>query len=350
MTMVHMDNFTIYGDVDALLLNGVYAENNGSVLVVDPDGVSSGEVIRIGGGSAGFSTTAGIRFVLPANATKVGMCGRIWLDSLPDGAHGTPIPLAWRDGSNNPIACITIDTTGRIDFRKGDYADAVVASTTNPVLTATGWYHMEGLLDTVADTFELRIEGVTVLTAAALAIAATISQVFIGTRVTGTSAVHPFDWKDFVVYNGSGTHNNDFIGSVLVVNLTPTADVALNWTPSTGANGYSILDNVPPDDAQYISAPNPPPAAYVCEMSNLPIDVTSVKALMPFVRAAKTDGGDASLQIGIKSGASTALGTDRPITIAQTYWRDICEEDPATAAPWLPSAVDAARLQLNRTA
>lgn len=349
MTMVHADNFTIYGGVEADLLNGVYAENIGCDLAADPDGISTGDVLLVGNGG-GASETRGLRFVLPANATKVGMAGRIWFPALPTGSNGTPVPLIWRDGSNNAIACITIDSTGRIDFRVGDYFDTVVASTTNPVLTANGWYHVEAILDTITDTFELRIEGIVVLTASALALSANISQVFLGTRSTNTSAVRTFYWKDFVVYNGSGTYNHDFLGSVIVANLYPTADVALNWTPSTGSNGFSILDNIPPDDTKYLSAPNPPPSPYVAEMSNLPVDVTSVKAIMTFVRAAKTDGGDASLQIGVISNGDTALGADRPITIAQTYWRDVFETDPDTTAPWLPSAVDLVQLQMDRTA
>jgi hypothetical protein len=345
--LVHMDNFAIYGGVRADLLNGVYAEIFATQLVADPDGISPGFVAQLDAGGA--STTGGLRFVLPTNVTKLGIALRVWFPALPDGSNGVPAPMIWRDGSNNAIACITVDTTGRIDFRIGDWNGTVNASTPNPVISANGWYHLEGLLDITAETFELRVEGVAVITAGAFGLAGTISQILTGLRSTITSAVRIYQIKDLVVYDGTGTYNHTFLGSVLVVNLSPTADVALNWTPSTGANGYSILDNVPPDDAQYISAPNPPPAAYVCEMSNLPIDVTSVKGLMSFVRAAKTDGGDASLQVGVKSGASTVLGADRPITIAQTYWRDVFETDPATAAPWLPSAVDAARLQLNRT-
>jgi hypothetical protein len=139
---------------------------------------------------------------------------------------------------------------------------------------------------------------------------------------------------------------------VLVKDLIPTADVNTNWN-TTGPNRFSILDNRPPNDAAFITAINPPPAAYVAELSNLPADVTSIRGLMTFVRAAKTDGGDGSLQIGLISDPlgvpATALGANRPITVAQTYWRDVFEQDPKTLAPWTPAAVDLVRLQINRT-
>lgn len=352
MSIVHMDNFTIYGGVKAYLLNGVYAEVN-SDLAVDPDGISSGWVAWIGQGT-GASIIRGYRFVLPSLQDKVGQALRMWFPALPTGSDGVPCPLMWRDVSNTDLFCITVDSTGRISARTGSYDGAIVATTTNPVITANGWYHIEGLLDIDTDTFELRVEGVTVLDLSGFSVANQVAQVYIGTRSTNTSAVRTFYAKDYVIYDGSGSYNNDFIGSVLVHNLLPTADVDLNWTPSTGTTGYEILDDIPPDDGVYLSAPNPPPSPYVCEVEDLPPDVTSVKAIMTMVRAAKTDGGDASLQIGVISDPSgtpaTALGADRPITVAQTYWRDVFETDPATTAPWLPSAVDEINLQMDRTA
>ena len=57
---------------------------------------------------------------------------------------------------------------------------------------------------------------------------------------------------------------------------------------------------------------------------------------------AHTGGGN--LQMAMKSGASTGLGSDRPMTVAFTYWQDVFEVDPATSAQWLPAAVNAANL------
>ncbi len=70
---------------------------------------------------------------------------------------------------------------------------------------------------------------------------------------------------------------------------------------------------------------------------------------MTVVRAGKFDGGDGTLQNGLISAATPVNGSDRPITVSQTYWRDIFEEDPATVAPWLPAAVNLVQMQINRT-
>lgn len=348
MALEHMDNFSIYGST-AVMTNGVYAEVSGqSALVADPDGISTGQVYQQLSSAAAQAT---LRYVLGTSKSVVGQAIRLWMNILPQGSQDRPRVISYRDGSNNEIAYIIVETTGRLTFSDGTNT----ITTTNPVISANGWYHIESQYSrSGTGSIEIRVEGISVLLNNNLGYvgAANVFQIalhFFGNNFSSTIAY----WKDLVLWDSTGTYNNTFLGSVLVHNLVPTADVALNWVPSTGAVGWSILDNIPPDDAQYISAINPPPAAYKCELSNLPADVTSVKGIMSMVRAAKTDGGDGSLQVGIISDAagtpSTALGANRPITVAQTYWRDIFETDPDTAAPWLPSAVNAAQLQLNRT-
>jgi len=362
MALVHADNFSIYGTNDALLLNGVYAEYNGG-LTTDPDGLSGGFVFNRGLPLVNGGFTNLRHSYATASDNTSGVAIRVWLSSLPSDSVAIPHPIMIRDAGNNTLCDLAINTTGRIQvsLRGGStYTTAI------PAVTANGWYHIEMKYTNVATnslaSFEVRVEGITVLSQTS--VTSTNSQPVAQAAVGGSNNFGPtcpdFYVKDFVCWDGSGTYNNDFLGSVLVANLMPTSDVALNWTPSTGAVGWSILDNIPPVDTTYLSAPynagGPPffPNPYVATLSDLPIIATSVKGIITFVRAAKSDGGDGNLQVGIISDPAgtptTALGADRPITVAQTYWRDVFEVDPDTAAPWLPAAVNAAQIQLNRTA
>jgi len=353
MAIVHADNFSIYGTNAALMLNGIYASAANLTLVADPDGLSGGRVCRFTGG--GQAASSGIRFVLPASATKVGIAQRVWLPNL-QFSTVPPIPFfcGWLGPSNEFLLTVTPTGTGRIQVRLGSPSSGTLLFTTeNPVVTANGWYHIEAALDTGAGTLEVRVEGLTVVSLDSLTINP-IYQIAVGTTTDITSAGYVWYSKDLVIWNGEGSFNNDFLGSVLVHNLTTASDVSLNWTPSTGSEGWSILDNIPPNDSQYIAAPysvDPPnyPDPYVGTMTDLPIEATSVKAVITFVRAAKTDGGDGSLQVGLISDGVVGLGAERPITVAQTYWRDVFETDPATSAAWLPQAVNDANIQINRT-
>ncbi len=354
MSLVHADNFSIYGTSTAFMLNGIYANVQGMSLATDPDGISGGKVVNVTGQGQN-NEDQNFRFIMPSNQNVVGIAQRIWLPALQAGTIPCAIFAQFRDVSNNAMVTITADPTGRLRAHAGDSQSSAILTTTNPVITANGWYHMETKVNNSANTVEVRIEGITVLSGT-ISIASDISIVNWGSRTSFTSASYSWYLKDVVVWNGSGSFNNDFLGSVLVTNLVPVSDVDLNWTPSTGSNGYSILDNIPPVDATFLSAPYNAGAyedPYVGEMSDLPVETTSVKGIITFVRAAKSDGGDGSLQVGIISDPAgtpaTVLGADRPITVAQTYWRDVFEVDPKTSALWLPQAVNDADLQLDRT-
>jgi hypothetical protein len=355
MSIVHADNFSLYGTDESHLTEGVYAQvataGTTTNLTTDPDGVSGGYVLQCGVSSS----DTGIRFILPAATTTVGLAARLYMAALPTVAtvSGRSPVMQVRDGSNNILYRLWVTTTGAMTVSNA--AGTTLYSTTGPVLAAGSWFHIEfkTVINASTGSFEVRVEGTTVITSGATNTGSTsIAQVWLGISGGGTGAQIAY-WKDFVVWNGLGSSNNDFLGSVLVTTLAPTSDASLNWTPSSGATGYDILDNIPPVDASYISAPTPAPSPYVAVLSDLPTTTTSVKALVTYVRATKSDGGDGSLQVGVISDPlgtpATGLGTDRPITTSQAYWKDVFELDPKTGAAWLVPAANLARLQLNRT-
>lgn len=358
MSILHADNFSIYGGETQRMLEGVYAQIGPIEINDDPDGITAGKALRCMVGSNNTSVTD-IRYVLQnGSVTAMGVAFRLWMNTLPVDLVATPMLAFARNAANDTMGFLRVTPTGAIAFM--DPNDNLISVTPVPVLTAKGWYHIEVRWDVVAGapaqlSAEVRVEGRVVMETPSIPASPTIAQTSFGNSNNFGGPTVLYWIKDFVVWDGAGSENNDFLGSVLVTTLLPSADVALNWTPFGGANGFSILDNSPPINAQYLFAEDLPlPSPYVAEMTNLPDEVTSVRALVSFVRAAKSDGGDGFLQTGIISspgdGPVTAVGETRPITVAQSYWRDVFEVDPKTGARWLPAAVNAARLQLNRTA
>lgn len=359
MAIDHCDNWSIYGGpgYENNLLNGVYASRGGfgiSTFATDPDGISPGYVLHYDGG-ANNGYNENLRYIYSASSHVAGKAMRQWLSVVPGISAAYPYLASFRDSGNNVIAEVGINTVGGLVFY--NRVAGTSQATTGPVITATAWWHIECKIDTTANTFEIRVEGRSVLLAtgqnfggALIAQEAFATQNGAGSYWGGNAYA-----KDLVYWNGLGTQNIDFLGSVIVTSLLPDADINFTWTPTPGATpGYQILAHSPPQDGvSYLDAPHPSPAPYVCSMPNLSGDITSIKAVMSMVRAAKTDGGDGSLQVGVISTAvapsATGLGANRPITTAQTYWRDMFEVDPKTGVAWLPSAVSAINLQLNRT-
>lgn len=474
MTLQHMDNFSVYGTVMALLTNGIYAQANGDQqLVADPDGISPGRVLRQNSSAASYPT---LRYIYPLAQPVVGSANRVWMNILPTGGQDRPKVFSWRNAANSEQAYLMIESTGQLIFNDtGTAGGTTNFITPAPVMTANGWWHIEAKYTrSGGGSIEVRVEGITVISITGLgygAVADIAQTAFHGPQSNFSSAVKYM--KDLAIWDGQGTQNNNFLGSVIILDLTPDTDVALNWDKSsplfsgadllrdlvpfniltasgalasgnqvrinntyynwtsgsvdTGApagtsanpwlvnmgasttdallnmfkainasgvagtdystaltintfvgasgvsatqlgivalNGVSLYTCtetgantawaagamfVGVNDMSFISAPNPPPAAYECSLSNLPVNVTSVRGLMTMVRAMKSDGGDGSLQVSLISGASTDDGANRPITATMNYWLDISELDPDTAAPWTPLAVDAVTMKINRT-
>jgi len=351
----------LYGADEASFLNGIYAElatSSGAYVDLrddpDPNIGSAGKVFQCAFTSISNSTTNGLRFVYPSVQATVGMGFRMWMDNLPTSVNETPL-VSFRNASNGVIFAFRVLTTGAVEFRTADSSGgSQLGATSGPVLTANAYNHIEikSLRDAAAGTIELRVNGVTALALTGLALGANnYAQILFGRRKEVAGPTGYFNaFKDVVFWDGSGSTGNDFQGSVAVRDLYTDADISLNWTPSTGSTGWDLIDETTPNDSDYIQAGDPAPAAYVASLTDLPTDVTSVRALLPIYRSVKTDGGDCNLQLGLTpNNTDWDDGADTPLTTAYTYRWDVSELSPDTGVAWTPVEVNAAYVRVNRT-
>lgn len=353
------DNFREYASVTQML-DGMYVQAGPTIgstnisLVTDPDPLSEGyQVVRLPKPAGGSSSSVWhrLRCVLPQAANTVGASFRLFIDGMPSvTARGWR--LAFRDSANVTQVSARIETTGAIKFYNAD--STLIAETSVPVLAARAWNHVEikVYVHDSAGTIGLYVNGVNKLSATGLDTKGsttedTISQLEHFIAMTDTSAGGYTYLKDLVYWDSSGSSNNDFLGDVSVVTLKPTADSSLTWTPSTGATGWNLIDEIPADDTDYISTATT--GANVFDLEDLPPEYVGVKALVSVIRMNKNDGGTAKVQVGLLSGGDEDTGADRPVTSAPTFWYDVSEQNPDTASAWTPTSVNAAQLRINRT-
>lgn len=349
MSLEHMENFQTFGiGGEAHMYDGLYASGNGGI-VADPDPSGTGlPVLSLSG-----NTNKVLRYVLNTQVATFGMGQRIYMPGLPG-----PFPKIQRfyNAGGQQLGYFQVIATGQIQYVNND-GTVIGTSALAWKLTANSWHHVETkvLFNNVAGTVEIRVDGVTALTVAAVntvgGIAGPVAIVEMWGGPGDTTGMTVY-YKDIVMWNSNGARNNDFFGTVQIISLVPNSDTALGaWTLTGSATGWGILDNVPVDDTKYLDAAYPGAVGVPCQfgMTDLPIDVTSVRALQTYVRATKTDGGDGNLQTSLVSAGVPGNGVDRPITAAFTYWKDIFELDPATAAPWSIAAANAVDLKINRT-
>jgi hypothetical protein len=360
MALIWADDFNSYGD-DRYLLDGLYAEvdnstgqNDDIAIVADPDTSATGKVLRFQGGFVYDNT---LRWVNPGGAVAtLGMGIRFYAPSLPQ-SDDRAFAWSFRDSDNVSHFVLEVMTTGQLRLKRGTEGGTQLGESTIPVITSNAWHHIEfkALVSNTVGTFKCYVNGneVSGLTLTGLdncsSAKENVAQIGMVNRLTSGSNWQTYYVKDFIVWDTLGTANNDFMGPVSVLRLFVDGDGSFNWTPSTGSTGYTLIDETGPNDADYITAAHPPPAASTFSFSNLPPDVTSVRGLISLVRAKKTDGGDGNLQVSLRSGAFDDLGANRPITTAHTYWWDVSELSPATGVAWTPAEVDAALIKVDRT-
>jgi len=156
-----------------------------------------------------------------------------------------------------------------------------------------------------------------------------------------------------VICDDTGSANNDFLGEVYVGSLLPSADGDdLDWTPSTGATHYTLVNEVMPgtpttqDLLRVTSDTVSDFDRWFMQGLGAVLTIptgTSVFGLSVETTAAMEASGSRDLRAVFKDGtAATAEGTS--FTVTDTPWLtfvQIWETNPATAAAWSVSTVDA---------
>lgn len=479
MAVQWADNFGRYGigaGSGTKMKDGLPYNNWLSDCIVDPDPLAAANGERCLAVNNGLTNNPLIenRIALPTpTAGLVGWCHRVWHGNMPSGTSDRP-SVVFYTVAGTALACMKLEPNGAYSLYNA-LNGTQIATTVVPVISTNSWNHVEVAYNGTTGAIEARLNGVTILTGVASA-TGTIAFVTQTLR-DGTGTGQSVRIKDLVIWDGTGTRNNNFMGTVICRRFLPNADVTLGgWLPSAGTTGYDLLaDSAPanvftvtgqltpdgannirinntyyrptagsvdagapagtsanpwlvamgvdaaaslsnlfnainatgvagttystaltahpnvsgkglsatqfvitandgvtttyvctetmanaswatgtvsligPQDLSYLSADDTPPAPMQFALQDLPPDVTSVRAILPVVRARKIDGGDGNIQTSLISNGDFANGADRPITTAFTYYFDVDELSPDTGNPWTPVEFDAATSQISRT-
>lgn len=347
--LLFMESFDYFGVTEANMTDGLYAEVGAGfqLSTINPrTGTHSG--LRSSGAAL-------LRRVLGGAKTTVGQGLAMHINQLP-GSNNQFVICDFRDTANAVQLTVVLQSTGIIAIKRGGPAGTELGATASPAIVAQAYQHVETLVtfDDTVGSVEVRVNGVTVLSLTGVDTVQSAnvecSQVAI---FTNSSDVTVFI-DDYFVYDDTGSFNNTFIGDRRVLTLFPNADTAQeDWVPSTGTDSFAMVDEADPDDdSTFLSAAaglSPSPVTEL-GLDNLPSGVGSISAVMTLHRSRKTDAATANMQASVVSGASASVGADRPLTEQYTYYGDVIEADPDTAAPFTPAAVDALKLKIERTA
>lgn len=313
---------------------------------------TGGQSLRV----AGFSQTNddNYRRIFGAGYSTIGFGFAVYLPTLDGLVPGRSELFALTNAVNAKQIVFNLLSTGAVEVRLGSAGGTLLGTSADGTLVATAWQHVEvkAVISATVGAVEMRVNGVAVLSITGADTGSSTANNL--TLMRNGSAFY----QDFVAYfddmfawDTTGSYNNDFIGDKRVLTLMPTDDTAqADWTVIGAASGYSTINQVPPDDdASYIETQLINEVSEFA-MADLVGEYGAISALMTQPLSRKTVAGTCNLQASLLSGASVAAGADRPITENYTYYTDVFEEDPATAAPWTKAGVNAAKLRIKRTA
>jgi len=230
-------------------------------------------------------------------------------------------------------------TGGELRLRRGV---TTLGTTVGLGLTIGDWYWIElkVFVDNAAGTYELRVGGANVLSAAGVDTQEGVDT-FYNIVQLGSSATYPW-FDDFYVCDGAGAINNDFLGNCHITAIFPDGvGNTTDFTPSAGANWFCVSEEIVDDDTNYIEDSTPANKdTYTYDDVGALINI---KGLQINTDCRETDASAFSLITVVRSNgaddddAAQAIGTTDYVTK-----RRVAELDPDTAAAWLAAAINAA--------
>lgn len=135
--------------------------------------------------------------------------------------------------------------------------------------------------------------------------------------------------------------NNTFLGDVGTRTLFATGDSVVQWTPNSGANNYSrVNENAMDSDTSYNSSANPGDEDQL-DFGPIVNTIPIIHGLQVTIAVRKDDVGARVIKTGLKSGGTTSYGADHSVPSSYVYFTDLWILDPNTSANWTRAAVNA---------
>lgn len=377
MALLWADGFDHYGLDETKMLDGVYAQ-------VDYTGnhaTLSSSIVNTGTGSMYFDNGSegsafGMRKVLPSAVSKMGACGRFYFPDLPSNNVSAVIFDFMTAAANTSQVSVVVDANGCLRFFRGKVystsgfdTEGTQIAISDPIVVASAWNHIEVqvYIHATLGWVRVAINGVHRFAASALNTLATADNIVSVaqrvSRINGSAGSCDFYMDDYYLYDftgvaatdtdfcptvdGSGVGTN-YIGELQVMYLPPNGDTAeTDWVRSAGSNDYECVDELTPNDADYITSTTAGDLSEF-ELTDLPEDITYIRGLVLLGRMSKSDAGAALIKYGMKSVAATADSAAFPVTTTPTYWWTFQNTDPNSSSRWTRASLNAAWYRLTR--
>lgn len=341
MAITIIDGFDLYNGLASNLgLQSKWVVANTTYTSMDTGRFGVGQCLKFDG-TATTSTCLMTRS-LPATVSAFASGVAVKISDLAD--IGAAFAILISGESTTPHAQLTVNDTGYLTARRTtSYTGAGVAlgTTATQVIFQGVWHYVEWevVIHDTTGSFKVWVDGVQVL-----------NLTNVDTRNAGTGIVNrvgicPFTGKGGACYFDDFYVTNSAVrlGECRIDAIRPNADVvgAKDFTPSTGTDHYALVDeSVANGDTDYVSGTT---VGHVDRFTHAGLGVTpsAIHAVQVSAFGKKTDAATRSINLQVKSGATTSDGSSYNLAADYAKFERILETDPNTAAAWGASGVNA---------
>ncbi|RKZ91736.1 MAG: hypothetical protein DRQ40_09495 [Gammaproteobacteria bacterium] len=226
------------------------------------------------------------------------------------------------------------------------YTGTGLIGTTSQTFDLDAWYYIEfaSTIHYTEGSYELMADGLTLLSDSNIRTQWSPNSYWEHLSM-GLGLVPYYVCKidDFYIADSTGTHNNDFLGPIHIETLFPDGDETSQWSASSGADHYALVDENPANDTTYLEDG----VSGQRELFDFPEAgsyTTGILAVRTVARVGATDAEIMEIKPVVTSGSTTDTDPNAIIVAASPELvTKVYETDPDTSAPWTLSGFDSAQ-------
>lgn len=246
--------------------------------------------------------------------------------------------LAQDSGAANKFS-IRLDSNGKLNIY--DRTDTQIGSAGATTLAQDTWYQIRVRIGTGNPAnYEVLIDGVSEFSGTANLSTAENALWLFGIFTNQGSADVTYYYDDIVIYDDAFPS-----GDLAVLRLVPNANGStMSWTNGTNTSDYTQVNEVPPDNTEYVMSPttgNPNIALFDLESCSDVGLTGSIKAFKGFIITRENSSVTSATKIRVHSGSTDSDSSTRNGTTVGAVQSRILETDPDTGVAWTTAGIDA---------
>lgn len=212
---------------------------------------------RTGAGCLQITAAFGPTALLPSQPGTIYFGTALYVNTLATVFPGPCVSFRDEGASGDKDQCqVGVGLDGSIIVWRG--TQFAILGSTAPGLVVPGVYsyiEVFVVISTTVGKVTVRVNGVTVITLTGLNNQVTVNPYISGVQLMSVGGAGAWRHDDVYICDSLGGVNDGFLGPVKIYLGTSVSDSApIDWTPSTGATHFDLVDEVPPNTTDYVSS------------------------------------------------------------------------------------------------